>query len=108
MPYPETPMSNPHVLHLIVSPSVEYSIADWLLERNEVSGFSTLPIRGHGSSEKSMSVAERVAGRSQQVLFMVHLEQTEAQHLLRAIRAEFRGSGMHYWLIPAADAGHLD
>ncbi len=101
-------MSNPHVLHLIVSPSVEYAIADWLLERSEVTGFSSLPICGHGSSEKSMSVAEQVAGRRQQVMFMVHLDRERAQALLTAIRSEFHGSGMHYWLMPATDAGHID
>jgi hypothetical protein len=101
-------MNNSFVLHLIVSPSVEYAMADWLLERDEVPGFSSLGIAGHGSSEKSMSVAEQVSGRRRQVLFMVHLAEAEARSLLDAIRAEFRGSGMHYWLLPAADAGHID
>ena len=101
-------MSNPQVLHLIVSPSVEYAVADWLLEREEVSGFSSLPVSGHGSSEKSMSLAEQVAGRRRQVLFMVHLEADAAALLLDALCAAFRGSGMHYWLVPATAAGHID
>jgi len=101
-------MENPYVLHLVVSPAVEYAVADWLLERDEVSGFSSLPIAGHGSSEKSMSVAEQVAGRRRQVMFMLHLEQAAGESLLEAIREEFRGRGMHYWLMPAAAAGHID
>ncbi len=101
-------MENPCVLHLVVSPAVEYSVADWLLEQKGVSGFSSLDIAGHGSSEKSMSIAEQVAGRRRQVMFMLHLEQAAAESLLTTIRNAFRGSGMHYWIMPAIAAGHID
>jgi hypothetical protein len=100
-------MTQSYVLHLVVSPSVEYAVADWLLEREELSGFSSLEIRGHGSSEKSMSLAEQVAGRQRQTLFVVHMDEAAARVVLAALREAFRGSGMHYWLTPAAEAGHI-
>ncbi len=96
------------LLNLVVSPEVEDSVTDWLLEREGVSGFSSHPIAGHGSSEHAMTLAEQVAGRRRQVLFQVHLARADAEAVLAAIRRDFHGSGMHYWLLPLLDSGHLD
>jgi hypothetical protein len=96
------------LLHLICSPTLEDSLAEWLLERAEVPGFTSLPISGHGSSERSMTLAEQVAGRSRRVLFMLELPEPTARALVEAVRAEFAGSGLHYWLLPMLAAGHID
>jgi hypothetical protein len=96
------------LLHLICSPTLEDSLAEWLLERAEVPGFTSLPISGHGSSERSMTLAEQVAGRSSRVLFMLELPEPTARALVEAVRAEFAGSGLHYWLLPMLAAGHID
>ncbi|MBK5931014.1 DUF3240 family protein [Halochromatium salexigens] len=96
------------LLHLICSPKVEDSLAEWLLERAEVPGFTSLPIAGHGSSEQSMSLAEQVAGRSRRVMFLLELPEPTARALLEAVRADFSGSGLHYWLLPMLAAGHID
>jgi hypothetical protein len=97
-----------NVLHLIVSPTVEDAVADWLLERDDVPGFSTLAVAGHGSSEKSMSLAEQVVGRRRQVMFIMHLSEAAARALLADLARDFRGSGMHFWTTPAAEFGHID
>ncbi len=96
------------LLHLNCSPKVEDSLAEWLLERAEVSGFTSLPVFGHGSSEHSMSMAEQVAGRSRRVMFLLELPEPMARTLTEAVRAEFKGSGLHYWLLPMLAAGHID
>ncbi|MGD2118878.1 MAG: DUF3240 family protein [Chromatiales bacterium] len=96
------------LLNLVVSPEVEDSVTDWLLAHTATSGFSSHPIDGHGSSEHSMTLAEQVAGRRRQVLFQLHLSCEDAHSLLGAIKADFRGSGMHYWLLPILESGHVD
>ena len=96
------------LLNLVVSPEVEDPVSDWLLARPGVSGFSSHAIAGHGSSEHSMTLAEQVAGRRRQVLFQLHLPCTEARAMLEAIKVEFHGSGMHYWLLPILESGHVD
>ncbi|WP_078121793.1 DUF3240 family protein [Thiosocius teredinicola] len=100
-------MSETCLLNLVVSPEVEDTVTDWLLDQPTVSGFTSHPIAGHGSSEHSMSLAEQVAGRRRQVLFKLHLPCADAADLLAAIKAAFRGSGMHYWMIPVLESGHL-
>jgi hypothetical protein len=96
------------LLNLIVNPEAESAITDWLLAQESVSGFSSHAISGHGSSEHSMSIAEQVAGKRRQVLFQMHLGCAVANALVDAIKREFAGSGMHYWLLPLIDSGHLD
>jgi len=96
------------LLNLVVTPEVEDAVADWLLEYPIVTGFSSYPISGHGSSEQRMTLAEQVAGRRRQLLFQLHLSCVDAQALLADIKQAFRGSGMHYWLVPVLDAGHVD
>lgn len=101
-------MTSSCLLNLVVSPEVESSVTDWLLEQTEVSGFSSHPIAGHGSSERSMTLAERVAGTRRQVLFKFELPCTDAETLLSRIQTRFAGSGMHFWLQPVLQSGHLD
>jgi len=101
-------MSDNCLLNLVVSPEVEDTVADWLLLQETVTGFSTYPISGHGSSERAMSLAEQVAGKRRQTLFQLLLPCAQARLLLEGVRRDFRGSGMHYWLMPVFDSGHLE
>ena len=96
------------LLNLIVPPQVEDALAEWLLERDDVPGFSSTPVAGHGSSEKSMTLAEQVAGRSRRVMFVTHVPSDTAKALLDDLRAAFAGSGLHYWVVPVAEFGRLD
>jgi hypothetical protein len=96
------------LLNVIVSPQVEDALAEWLLERQDVPGFSSVPVAGHGSSERSMTLAEQVAGRSRRVMFFTHLPADTAESVLSDLRSAFRGSGLHYWVVPVSSFGHLD
>lgn len=95
------------LLNLVVSPEVESPVSDWLLAHPGVSGFSSHTIAGHGSSEHSMTLAEQVAGKRRQVMFQLHLPCAAARSLLEEIKVEFANSGMHYWLQPVIESGHL-
>ncbi|MGB5835093.1 MAG: DUF3240 family protein [Thiohalocapsa sp.] len=96
------------LLNLIVPPQIEDALAEWLLEREDVPGFSSLPVSGHGSSEHSMTLAEQVAGRSRRVMFFTHLPAAIAHTVLDDLRAAFAGSGLHYWVAPVSGFGQLD
>ena len=95
------------LLNLVVTPAIEDAVSDWLLAHADVSGFSSHAISGHGSSEHAMSLAEQVAGRRRQVLFQTHLHCEIANKVLEAVKTEFSGSGMHYWLLPVLASGHV-
>lgn len=101
-------MTDSCLFNLVVTPEVEDAVTDWLLEREEVSGFSSHVIAGHGSSIHAMSLAEQVAGKRRQILFQFHLPVARSGTLLADIRQAFEGSGMHFWLVPLIDAGHVE
>lgn len=96
------------LLVLVVKPSIENAVIDWLLEHDDISGFTSIPISGHGVSVHSMTIAEQVAGRQKQVMFQMHLPELVARNILDAAEQLFRGSGMHYWLLPVLSAGHIE
>jgi hypothetical protein len=96
------------LLHLIVPTSVADALAEWLLEREDVPGFSSLPISGHGSSEHSMTLAEQVAGRTRRAMFLLEMPQPVAEQVLSALRCDFAGTGLHWWMSPVLAAGRLD
>lgn len=96
------------LFNLVVSPQVENAVTDWLLARDEVTGFTSYPISGHGSSPHAMSLREQVAGKRRQVLFQFYLPVDDAHVLLEALKRDFSGSGMHFWLLPVLDSGHVD
>jgi hypothetical protein len=95
------------LLNLVVTPAIEDSIIDWLHMRDDISGFSSHKISGHGSSEHAMSLAEQVAGSQRQVLFQTHLPCDDAKAVIESIKVDFKGSGVHYWLLPVLDSGHV-
>lgn len=95
------------VLNLIAPPEVAEALAEWLLERDDVPGFTSMPVAGHGSSERSMTLAEQVAGRSRRVLFLIQVPRDTARAILDDLGCAFSGAGLHYWVLPVLEGGHL-
>lgn len=96
------------LLSLIVSPAIENALIDWLLERDDIPGFTSVPINGHGTSTDTLTLSEQVAGHRRQIIFRMCLPETVAQTVLAEVQTSFRGSGMHYWLLPVLASGHID
>ena len=96
------------LLALVVSPSIENAVIDWLLERDDIPGFTSVPISGHGTSTDSLTLPEQVAGHKRQIIFRMCLPEPVAQTIIEEVRQSFRGSGMHYWLVPVLASGHIE
>jgi len=102
------PTTDQSLLNLIIAPEVEDAVIDWLLLCERISGFTSMPISGHGTSIHSLSTAEQVTGRRRQILIQSYLPRKDGEALVKALQRDFAGSGMHYWLTPLQAAGHLD
>jgi hypothetical protein len=99
---------NPTVLlTLLAPPAMEETLVDWLLEIEAEYGFSSVPVRGHSSRHQGLSLAEQVSGRRQQIRFEIHLPATRADALVQQLRADFQGAGLHYWIVPLQEWGHV-
>lgn len=95
------------LLVLIVTPAIENAVVDWLLDNDDIAGFSSAPINGHGVSEHSLTPAEQVAGRQKQIMFQMHVSDTAAEKIIDAARRTFSGSGIHYWVTSVRVCGNI-
>ena len=101
-------MENSVLISIVVAPSIEDMVVDWLLEREEVSGFTSIAVDGHGSSTHSMTIGEQVAGRRKQVMFQFYLPEQLMSGMVEGLREGFHGTGLHYWVTPVMDNGRLE
>lgn len=95
------------MLMLYVPPAIEESIVDWLLERELLEGFSSAEVYGHGARQTGMSLLEQVTGRQRRVLFQIETSAAVMHGLIAALREQFAGTGLHYMVVPVAEAGQM-
>jgi hypothetical protein len=100
-------MSESFLLTLIVPPSLEEPLVDWLLQFEAEYGFSSFPVNGHSSRHQGLSLAEQVSGRKRQVRFEIHLPEAELAALIERLGQDFAGAGLHYWAVPAQQHGRV-
>ncbi|MGC9456569.1 MAG: DUF3240 family protein [Halothiobacillaceae bacterium] len=96
------------LLTLIARPDVEDVVVDWLLDRDDLSGFTSVAARGHSRAHGRFSLAEQVTGHQRSVVFHVQIESTLADPLLAAMRSELCGLGLRYWLVPLLESGAIE
>jgi len=95
------------LLLLYASPSLEESLVDWLLENEQVEGFSSAEVFGHGVRQSGMSLLEQVTGRQRRVQFQIQTNRESAERMAQELGEKFKGAGLYYMLVPVLDAGHI-
>jgi hypothetical protein len=56
---------------------------------------------------EGLSLAEQVAGRKSQVRFQLHISSEVLPRFMEKLKQDFAGAGLHYWVAPLLDAGHV-
>ena len=100
-------MNQQYLITITVSPDLEENLVDWLLEVESHTGFSSFPMHGHSSQPENLTLAEQVSGRKQQVRFQIHLPAAELEHFVGKLKEDLRGTGLHYWVSPVIESGHI-
>ena len=95
------------MLMIFAPPALEESLVDWLLEQEQVAGFTTADVHGRSSQPANLSLKEQVAGRQRRVQFMLHADRRVIEAMVEALRVEFSNAGLHFSVIPLIDAGHI-
>jgi len=93
------------LLLLNIAPELEDDMVDYLLSVENLSGFTSYPVRGHGE-HIHLSVAEQVSGRRKRIQFEVMLSSTEVEALLSGLKQV--GNGINYWEVPVARSGRIE
>ncbi len=94
-------------LTLVSPPEIEEKLLDTLLDvaGNEV--FTSTPTFSHGTAHGRLSSTEQVMGRSRSVQVQVLLRTEELDPLLAALRADFAGTGLRFWVTALAQSGEI-
>jgi hypothetical protein len=100
-------MNQQVLITLTVPPSIEESVVDWLLQFNRHAGFTSQRASGHSSRQEGLNLAEQVAGRKEQIRFQMHIRPEELPRFMDTLRRDFAGAGLHYWVTPLLDTGHV-
>jgi len=99
-------MDTEFLLRLNIPPSLEEDVVDLLLASDEITGYQSYPIRGHGRVG-AMSIAEQVAGRRDRVQFEIVLDSNLLESTLQQLREAFPIPDVIYWVIPVVQSGRL-
>lgn len=98
---------NEYLLAIVCKPAQEEIVIDWLLTREGLTGFTSMSIDGHGVQGAQLSLSEQVTGRQRCLLFQIHAQLPLLKTLIQTLKEDFAGTGLHYWLTPLLEAGHL-
>ena len=100
-------MSDLVLLTLLAPPQLEDNLVDWLLHASAIRGFSSHAASCHSNRAEAMSLNEQIAGRTRRIRFEVQLSAADLGETLEALRTDFRGSAIRYWVAPVLDGGGL-
>lgn len=96
-----------YCLTLLCPPGLEEKLLDLLLMSPEAAVFTSAPAAAHGLAFGRLSPAEQVLGRALATQIQVLLAGNAKDAVLAAIRQEFAGVGVRYWVTPIIDMGEL-
>jgi hypothetical protein len=94
-------------LSVNVPPALEEAMVDSLLSIENAQGFISFPVNGHHHCSEGLSLAEQVSGRQRKTRFQISGSKTSMAELLEQIKADFSGSGLHYWIVPVTESGEI-
>ena len=94
-------------LTLLCSPAVEETLLDFLLMSPNTTVFTSSTIAAHGVDHKNLDQMERVLGKARATQIQVIVGSGDKEALLSAIRKQFAGAGLRYWVMPIVEAGDI-
>lgn len=94
-------------LTLMCPPAVEERLLDLLLLSPNVTFFTSTITAAHGMPNEDLDQTEQVLGRARATAIQVIFSADDKAALLEAIRQQFAGAGLRYWLTTVAEAGEI-
>ncbi len=91
---------------LNAAPELEEDLIDYLLTFEQIKGFTSFLVHGHGE-HNDLSVAEQVTGRRKRVQYEIFLDSTVIPLILANI-AEAVGKDITYWELAISNFGRVE
>ncbi|MHB1215930.1 MAG: DUF3240 family protein [Thiobacillus sp.] len=94
-------------LTLVCPPAIEEKLLDLLLMLPNTTVFTSTATAAHGMTHDNLDQTEQVLGRARATEIQVILDAADKAALLEAIRQQFAGAGLRYWITAVAEAGEI-
>ena len=94
-------------LTLLCPPAVEEKLLDLLLMSPNATVFTSTATAAHGHDHENLDQMEQVLGRALATQVQVIIGADDNGALLDAIRQQFAGTGLRYWVTPVTEAGEI-
>lgn len=94
-------------LYLLCPASLEEKLLDLLLMRPDLAVFTSTRTAAHGFAYGALSATEQVLGRVLATQVQVLMARSQRDAVLEAVRQEFPGAGLRYWISSVMEAGEI-
>ena len=94
-------------LYLLCPASLEEKLLDLLLMHPDLAVFTSTRTAAHGLAFGALSANEQVLGRALATQVQVLMAESQKDALLEALRRDFAGAGLRYWISPVMEAGDI-
>ena len=94
-------------LTLLCPPAIEEKLLDLLLMLPGGTVFTSTATAAHGLTHENLDQTEQVLGRARATEIQVIFAAADKAALLEALRREFAGAGLRYWVTTVVEAGEI-
>lgn len=94
-------------LTLLCPPATEEKLLDLLLMLPGRTVFTSTPTAAHGLAHENLDQTEQVLGRAHATEIQVIFAAADKTALFEAIRQQFAGAGLRYWVTTVVEAGEI-
>ena len=94
------------ILMLNVAPALDEDLVDYLLSIEEIVGFTSYTVYGHGQHQ-GLSVAEQVSGRRKRSQYELIVKVSTISLIISGL-AETVGRDIVYWQQPVSNFGRIE
>lgn len=94
-------------LIVLCPPEAEERLLDLMLMLPNTTVFTSKPTAAHGLIHENMDQTEQVLGRARATEVEVIFAAENKVALLDALRQQFAGAGLRYWITPVLESGEI-
>jgi len=98
-------MQERQLLTIIVTPNIEDTLVDWLLEKPGVERFVSYQVKSYNKDHSDYTPLERVTGWKRKTALRVLFPTEQMPHVIQELKTTFANSGIYYRLTPFLDEG---
>jgi hypothetical protein len=95
------------LLTIVITPDIEDTIVDWLLEQPDIDGVNSYSIKSYNKNHSNYTPIEKVTGWKRKTTLRLILPVDVILDVIAQMKTKFANSGIYYRIAPFLDEGLL-